>query len=209
ALPEEKHPVIDSVNNLTSLFQKYSFTAEELGTWYASISSYSFWAKRLAEDHDSSRIIGQDNILRYRPHKNICFRIQKKDTELDILRVIAAALSCGTHIDISWTKGDSKIHIKEHLHSVSGFFHFIEESEGQFIERVKTGKYKRVRLIQEPGAAMQKAASESFSYLDYAPVLSNGRYELLHFLREINFSIDYHRYGNLGMREGEERKPLT
>ncbi len=37
----------------------------------------------------------------------------------------------------------------------------------------------------------------------------NGRLELLQFLREMSISIDYHRYGNLGMREGEWRAPIT
>ncbi|MEN9654219.1 MAG: putative proline dehydrogenase/delta-pyrroline-5-carboxylate dehydrogenase, partial [Chlamydiota bacterium] len=38
---------------------------------------------------------------------------------------------------------------------------------------------------------------------------ANGRLELLHYLREVSVSIDYHRYGNLGPREGEIRKVVS
>ena len=41
------------------------------------------------------------------------------------------------------------------------------------------------------------------------PVSSEGRLELLWYVREQSISIDYHRYGNLGMRVNETRnEPL-
>ncbi len=208
ALPHEKAPVSDEVNALTAILQKYNLTNEELGIWYASTSNYAFWAKRFAEDHDPSRIIGQDNILRYRPHKKICFRIQDSDTPLDILRVLAAALSCGSHFELSWSQGHSHIQVRDHLRPLLKNFHIVEESDDKFNQRVKNGHFRRVRLISKPSDALKYASSDSATFLDFAPVLSNGRFELLHYLREISFSIDYHRYGNLGSREGEMRKPL-
>lgn len=208
SLPQEKHPLSEEVNNLTTVLQKFNLSAQELGVWYASTANYAFWAKRFAEDHDPSRIIGQDNILRYRPHKKLCFRIQESDSPLDILRVLVAALSCGTHMEVSWCRGHSQVQAKDQLRSLSRFFHFIEENPESFTKRVKEGHYRRVRLIQSPADSLRIAATESGCFLDIAPVLSNGRFELLHYVREISFSIDYHRYGNLGLREGEHRKPL-
>ncbi len=208
ALPHEKAPVSDEVNGLTAVLQKYNLTNEELGIWYASTANYAFWAKRFAEDHDPSRIIGQDNILRYRPHKKICFRIQDADTPLDILRVLAAALSCGSHFELSWAQGHSHIQVRDHLRPLLKSFHIVEETDDKFNQRVKNGHFRRVRLISKPTDALKYASSDSATFLDFAPVLSNGRFELLHYLREISFSIDYHRYGNLGSREGEMRKPL-
>jgi len=84
----------------------------------------------------------------------------------------------------------------------------LEETEEAFEQKVKQGEYRRVRLISDPSEPLVLAASESATFLDHAPVLSNGRFELLHYLREISFSIEYHRYGNLGMREKEQRKPI-
>ncbi|MBS0607470.1 MAG: aldehyde dehydrogenase family protein, partial [Verrucomicrobia bacterium] len=209
SLPQDKHPVIEEVNNLTSILQKIKLSTEELGVWYASIANYAFWAIRFEHDHDPSKIIGQDNLLRYRPHKSICFRIQENDSALDIMRVLAAALSCGAKMEVSWTKGHTHIAVRDQLRPLQHRFHFVEESEDQFNQRVKKGSLKRIRLITPASEALKSAAAESGCYLGYAPVLANGRFELLHYLREIAFSIDYHRYGNLGVREGEARKPLN
>jgi len=208
SLPQEKSPVNGEVAKLTALLQRYPLSKEELGTWYASTANYTFWARRFAEDHDPSRIVGQDNLLRYRPHKNLCFRIEEKDSPLDTLRVLAGALSCGAPMQISFGKSEKLRLIKEGLRSLSSFFSIREESEEEFQARVKKGELPRVRLIHTPSQPLMQAASASASFLDHAPVLSNGRFELLHYLHEMVFSIDYHRYGNLGLREGEERKPI-
>ena len=77
SLPHEMSPVCEEVNKLNHALSKYNLSKEELGIWYASTSSYAFWAKRFEEDHDPSQIIGQDNLLRYRPHKKVRFRIQE------------------------------------------------------------------------------------------------------------------------------------
>lgn len=208
SLPQDKQPLSDDVNQLSAILKKYDLSAEELGTWFASVSNYAFWAKHYSENHDPSKIIGQDNILRYRPHKKICFRIQDQDSALDILRVLAAAMSCKAHLLISWSKEHSPIKIREHLRPFASFFSMSEESEEHFREKVKQGQFRRVRMISNPPESLKIAASQSATFLDHAPVLSNGRFELLHYLREISFSIDYHRYGNLGLREEEQRKPL-
>ena len=42
-------------------------------------------------------------------------------------------------------------------------------------------------------------------YLATEPVLSEGRIELLWYLREQSVCVDYHRYGNLGARVDEQR----
>ncbi len=208
SLPQEKAPVNDEVNHLTSVPQKDTTSPRRARDLVRQQPSYAHFAKRFAEDHDPSQIIGQDNILRYRPHKRLCFRIQESDSPLDILRVLAAALSCGAHMEISWTDGRSFLHVRDHLRPLFKFFHIVEETDEKFTERLKNGEFKRVRLIGKPSAEHHLAASASAAFLDAAPVHSNGRFEMLHYLREISFSIDYHRYGNLGEREREPRKPL-
>ena len=154
-------------------------------------------------------MIGQDNILRYRPHKKICFRIQDQDPILDILRVLAAAMSCSVPLHISWNKNHAHIKVRDHLAQFCSCFHLLEENDALFNERIQQGQFRRVRMISKPSDSLKFAASQSGTFLDHAPVLSNGRFELLHYLREISFSIDYHRYGNLGMREAEHRKALS
>ena len=215
SLPQEKHPVSNAVNELTLFLQKVTLSAEELGVWYASIANYSFWADKFKQTQGHCKIegqgdlvVGQDNVLLYKPHKHMCFRIQKNDAPLDIFRVIAAALSCHTPMEISWTKDETPIAIHDRWKHAFPSLHFREETESAFIERIKRGSIKRVRLISKTSEAIKKSAAEVSCYLCHLPVLASGRVELLNYLREMALSVDYHRYGNLGVREGEHRNPI-
>lgn len=207
-IPHEKAPISEEVNQLNAFLSKIDLSPEELGIWYASIASDAYWKKRFSEDHDPSKIVGQDNLFRYKPRKGICLRIQEKDTPLDILRIIAAALSCHAKIDISWTRGLCQVRINDTWpHLIP--FSFIEETEDHFNQRVRKGSYERIRLATAPTERLRSAAAESACILTYAPVLANGRFELLHYLREEAISINYHRYGYLGTRENEIRTPIV
>lgn len=208
ALPKEKAPLPVSLANLSKLIEKLPLTTEQLGVWFASTTNYAFWAHRFQQDHDPARLIGQDNLFLFRPYHGICFRIQPQDHPLDILRVCAAALVCETPMQISWTRGETPAQITPEWRKLMSIFRFVEEKESRFLERVKMGAFHRVRLLSSPNATWQYTAAESACYLDAAPVLASGRFELLHYLREVSVSYDYHRYGSLGVREGEMRKPL-
>lgn len=207
-LPKEKAPVSAAVENLSHLIEKVPLTTEQLGIWYASISNYAFWGHRFKHDHDPTRILGQDNLFQYRSFMGICLRIQQDDAPLDILRSLAAALTCETPIQVSFTKGKTPLTVSDQWKHLMPLFRIVEESEEHFLQRVHAGAFKRLRLLSKPSLAILTAASESFCHVDHAPVLSSGRFELLHYLREVAISCDYHRYGNLGVREGEVRKPV-
>ena len=53
--------------------------------------------------------------------------------------------------------------------------------------------------------AVRRAANDTWIYIADAPVLSEGRLELLWYTEEQSLSIDYHCYGNLGARANEKR----
>ena len=63
-------------------------------------------------------------------------------------------------------------------------------------------------MLKVPSVELQRAASQVACHLAFDPVLAHGRLELLRYLREIAICINYHRYGNLGLRETQTRKPL-
>lgn len=184
-MPAEKHPVHESVTALTAELEKIHLTPEEQGIWFASIANYAYWAKRFSRDDDPSKVVGEDNFFCYRPHKNMVLRIQKGDRPLDIYRVRAAALCCKTNLEIS-----------------------SDPQENSLIDRIKRGEIQRIRLLSPPSDALREAAAQSGCYLNQEPVLASGRLELLNYLREMALSCDYHRYGNLGLREGEVRAEI-
>jgi RHH-type proline utilization regulon transcriptional repressor/proline dehydrogenase/delta 1-pyrroline-5-carboxylate dehydrogenase len=206
ALPKEKAPIPPIAENLSHLIEKLSLSPEQLGTWYASLSHYAFWSHRFKHDHDPSRVIGQDNLFTYRPYKGLAFRLSPNDAPLDVLRVSAAALLCNTPLYLTYDK--PPLVINDTWKHLMPLFHIVHESDAHFLERIKSGAFRRVRLLTQPTEPLQKAAALGACHLDYAPVLSSGRFELLHYLQEVVVSVDYHRYGNLGVREGEVRKPL-
>jgi RHH-type proline utilization regulon transcriptional repressor/proline dehydrogenase/delta 1-pyrroline-5-carboxylate dehydrogenase len=208
ALPQEKLAVNEWVNNLTSFLDRLSLDAEELGLWTASICNYAYWWKRLQQDRDPTKIVGQDNFLRYVPRKGVVLRLSAHSRSFDALRVAAAALTVGSPLEISWA---TPPHIKPtpfNWLDLVPFLRVVEEEERSFLNRVRAGQMQRLRLLESPSQELCQAAAEANIHIVDAPVLANGRIELLHYLREVSLSIDYHRYGNLGLREGELRKPI-
>lgn len=206
-IPQEKHPVNEWVNSLTAFLEKIDLTAEQLGIWYASSANYAYWWKRLRQDRDPTKIVGQDNFFRYVPRKNIVLRLDAHSKPLDALRVCAAALTVNAGLEISWSpKADKQIRL-DWLELVP-ILRVAEEDEEAFLARIRAGKIQRIRLIEPASPALKAAAALSATHFIDAPVLANGRLELLHYLREVSLSIDYHRYGNLGLREGELRKSI-
>jgi RHH-type transcriptional regulator, proline utilization regulon repressor / proline dehydrogenase / delta 1-pyrroline-5-carboxylate dehydrogenase len=208
-LPKEKSPVNTWVNRLSTFLEKFDFSTEDLGTWYASVAHYAFWWQRFKRDYDPTKILGQDNIQRYVSHKKIAIRLYPENDPLDYLRLFAAALTTETSVQISWKQSGKNFPPHANWQALLPLFNITEESEEDFLSRVRSGDIKRVRMISKATPELLNAAAISACYINDTPVLANGRIELLHYLREVSLSIDYHRYGNLGLRENEMRKPIT
>ncbi len=206
-LPQHKAPVNEWVNSLTAFLEKLDLTAEKLGMWTASVANYAYWWKRLKQERDPTKIVGQDNFFRYVPRKKMILRLDKRASAFDALRVAAAALTVGAPLEISWSPDAASAEL-DWLELVP-VLNVVQEEEAAFLERVLRGsEVERIRLVGHPSKALQEAAAKAGVYLIDAPVLANGRWELLHYLREVSLSVDYHRYGNLGLREGELRKAI-
>jgi RHH-type proline utilization regulon transcriptional repressor/proline dehydrogenase/delta 1-pyrroline-5-carboxylate dehydrogenase len=193
-LIEKEASPASEVKELASLLE--DAPSQDIDLFNTSLKNYAyFWNHEFSQKHDVSLCIGQDNFLQYVPQKNISFRVQPDDKLVDILRVIAAAKTCGTKIEISSFKKIDGLNVRE-------------ETEKSFIERLKTDGIKRVRMISPPSENLKIAFANVACNIISGPVLGHGRLELLNYLREVAISIDYHRYGNLGDREGEKRTPL-
>ena len=159
--------------------------------WEASIQSYMQWWEYFRTPNDPSQVLGQDNFMRYIPHKNLTLRWNKKDSLLDLARIIAIATICDIQLQISAAQ---PIPLTTDLQ-------FVQEDDTQFLTRLKEGKIGRLRLLFSPTKEIYEAAGHAPCYIASGSVLPSGRIELLHYLREVAVSSDYHRYGNLGARE--------
>ena len=207
ALPQEKGEVKSEVKNLSKDVQSHLDLAKDGDKWQASVESFAFyWKEYFSKQHDPSLVRGQDNLQCYVPHSHVMLRVQSQDSLLDTVCVIAAAMTCGTPLKIS-VEDET---IFQHLQQMPSLkdFSLKRESEDMFAKRVIEETIKRVRVLRKPSKKIEEAFAQVTTNVHVAPVVANGRIELLHVLREKSVSCDYHRYGNLGERELEIRRPL-
>lgn len=203
-LPKERKAVNEKVNKLSSFVESLNFSKEEREIWHCSIENYAFWWQKMSVFRDPIKILGQDNFFGYLPLKVLIFRVNQKDNFLDVFRICAAALTCSCPLELSF---DSR-HFLINLNKIINLIKVTDESDEQFLQKVEKGLVRRVRVASKPSKELIIAARNKRCFIDDSKVLSNGRYELLNYLRELSISYDYHRFGNLGARESELRKPL-
>lgn len=175
---------------------------EENASWEAS---YRFaWEEEFSQRHDPSQLIGQDNFFYYKPRKST-LRVQAQDQRSTVWQACAAAGICGAPLTVSIDANDY-LAFHEGWQPVAGV-EWVVETTPVFIERCAKGD--RVRFLSpSPLADRALLISRGISVVQ-RPVSACGRIELLHYLHEVSLSIDYHRYGNLGVREQERRAPLN
>ena len=173
-----------------------------------------FAAAQISSDHDTLRLIGQDNIRRYLPLTHLRIRIDARDTALEILARVVAARAAGGRAVVSAAAG---VHtellraLEELTDSWGAAIEFIQESDDQLIGAIVSGQVERLRYANPAAVpvAVRVAANDAFVYVADTPVCAFGRIELLWYVREQSLCVDYHRYGNLGARARELRaEPL-
>ena len=180
-----------------------------------ALTSYDEYAYReYNRVHDHFHLIGQDNIRRYLPVEDLVIRVTHQDEAYEIVLRMAAAHAVGARVMLSHA---TAVH-EELLQVLIGFTQHwkkpatqIVETDGELLERVARGEVSRVRYAR-PSAVKDgtRTALDAHNVVVMdAPVLVNGRIELLWNVREQSVSDDYHRYGNLGKRATEIRvEPL-
>lgn len=187
----------------------------ELHRWHAAIRSYEkAMAEEFGAQHDHFMLVGQDNIRRYLPVKDLRIRIHPEDTAFEILARMSAGRIAGCRVTLSKT-AESTIRLFETLeartHSWGGSVEFVEESDSELAEVIRHGRIDRIRYAssQRVPKPVREAVIDQYIYIADAPVLGHGRVELLWYLREQSVCADYHRHGNLGTRTNEPRsEPL-
>ena len=164
-------------------------------------------------EHDTVRLVGQDNLRRYRPSRAITIRVSPADSLCESLICLAAAVAVQAQISLS-IEPTREVQSRELLEStadaVPGLIHPIEETETQLAERIQQGHIARLRLLSPAVSSSPAviASGEAFVTIVDEPVLCEGRIECLRYLDEQSISYDYHRYGNLGRRSSEQRREV-
>ena len=181
----------------------------------SAIASYEHWAhEEFHGAHDHFRLLGEDNFRRYLPVEPLRIRVHPNDSLTEIFCRAAAARAIGSRTTVSMPlhqQGERVGNLVELLdeltHSWAGAIEFVEEDDNTLAELIRSGRVARVRYAAPDRVpeVVRKAAAESLEYVADSPVSTQGRIELLWYVREQSVSHIYHRYGNLGERLAEPR----
>ncbi len=156
------------------------------------------WLEHFSVAHDPSQLQGESNVFRYRKMGRILMRVTPDSNPLDVQRVLMATQYCDVPLYISLSDDSAKMEIM----NLDSWRHMSlhVESEAQFIAQVASNAYQyrqRIRALDPVSDAVRDAATEAHVMIADAPVVSNGRLELRHYLQEQSISQTTHRYGNI------------
>jgi len=172
--------------NYVSCFVDIDNTNKATVVNYDEIAKKEFLVAR-----DVNNILGELNVTRYLPLKNMALRVSENDTPDDIKKVCLAANAVGTPLTVSVDsnyKGIDEIRASNCT--------ILTESIDQFIDSI--GKWERIRVLSvDVDRRIFEKAAEQNKYVAFAKLLNEGRVELLHYVKEQSISFEYHRYGSI------------
>jgi RHH-type proline utilization regulon transcriptional repressor/proline dehydrogenase/delta 1-pyrroline-5-carboxylate dehydrogenase len=183
----------------------------------AAIASYEHWNKTyFSQQHDTFRLVGEDNYRRYIPVRDVRIRVRPIDTKFSIFASAHAAYISGCHVTISYSQTSPHLEaLKQSTEAWGAEIEFVEETEAELVTAIQNGRVDRIRLTDaesqnntawpQISPEVRTAAAHANVPIVTTEVLPEGRIELLWYVREQSISDDYHRYGNLGARGGEPR----
>lgn len=150
----------------------------------AVASDEYWWRSEFGVEHDPSQLVVESNVFRYRPRPQIVIRAPEGVDPVATVRVLAAAVVCGTPARVS-----SAVPIPG--------VDTVVESDAAFRASLSTLEGVRVRHIGQAPTDLHAAAWTSGVDLADGPVMRTGRLEMLYHLREQAVSRTRHRFGNL------------
>lgn len=172
---------------------KSMLDVKDLARYQKAVDSYiANWDKEFAVEHLTQELVGEKNIFRYRPLKNMIFRVLPEDNLVDVLMIIAAANVSNTNLTLSINSNDTKLEV---LNKLNKTYILVTEPDDEFLK--KMNDFERIRVCSPniPDSYYLEAAKHG-KYIALTPALIEGRVELLHYVKEQSVSYEYHRYGS-------------
>lgn len=158
----------------------------------------TIYAIQYKQQRDLTSIQGQHNYLEYRPLKELFLVLHQEDSFSDIWPIFAAAAL----LEIDLKVGGANLPIGTHTqtNNIASFcscigWKFYHSLDG-FMEAFADAKFPKLRAISTPSEQLLAKLSHHAYSIDIRRPSRSGQVELLRFLQEISFSIDYHRFGN-------------
>ncbi|MGC3972309.1 MAG: aldehyde dehydrogenase family protein [Pirellulales bacterium] len=200
--------------DLAALAGRFDVKQPEEARLVRTMASYDrAWRAEFSREHDHLRLLGQDNIRRYLPWREVLVRIEPNDSLYEVFARVAAARVTGARVLASYAPGtDEKLldRLDAATESWAAGIEIMEETDEELIAHIDAATLLRVRYAarERVGPEVRTAAAQRGHWIADVPVVGEGRVELLWYVREQSISYDYHRYGNLGVRADEPRRAV-
>jgi RHH-type proline utilization regulon transcriptional repressor/proline dehydrogenase/delta 1-pyrroline-5-carboxylate dehydrogenase len=178
---------------------------EDLTRCVSAIYSYLNHAQtEFKPVRDFFHLRGQDNHLRHLPVGRVGICVHPRDTLFEVIARVAAGLISGCRVVLSLPL-DHQGMVNDFLTDPEGR-HLLKtvdvryHSEAQVVDLV--AEVDRLRYAADDRVPLQvfTAAAQVGLYIARAPVVMDGKLELLHYFYGQSICHSYHRYGNLGDR---------
>ena len=215
AATDAEHANLDRLRSWVEVFEATEVMSAEIATTLrqAMKSQRRAASEELGREHDSLRLVGQDNSRRYRPTRGTTIRVDASDQLANALVAVSAAVAADAQVTLSIDPGlgaETREMLQSPADYVPGLIDPLEETEGELVDRIEHGDVGRLRLMRSMDAKspILAACAAAFVTTIDEPVLQEGRIECLRYMDEQSVSHDYHRYGNLGRRSLEERRDV-
>lgn len=149
------------------------------------------YEREFAKPRDVNNLYGEQNIFRYLPLEKTALRVMPEDKIEDIRLIAKAAITAKTPLVISINEDDSNI-----CEVAALGCQVVSQSLEAFIRDI--AEYSRIRTCSaDIPQELYEAAAVHNKYIATAPVVRQGRFELLHYLKEQSIAYEYHRYGSI------------
>ena len=196
--PSKLAPLTQELERLHLILQEMNLAEDIINKWVVGTKSYVYWWNHYFEkSHSMSQLIGQENTLFFKPRSELFVALQYQDNPLDALLVFSAAVITKTRLTLAQGTELTKLELPTSFEMLSKEWGWHFTSIEDFVEKLKKSSYPHIRLLSPPTDEFAESIASVVSSLDVSKPSSHGRLELMHFVREVALSYDYHRYGNV------------
>lgn len=177
--------------NYVSCFVNFADRSAEADEVAVEANYIAARESEFAHPRDLNRLYGEQNVFRYLPLRGMILRVMPDDRLRDAERVCRAAKLCGTPLDVSVDGSyENAAALKPLCRNL-----FVE-TDTDFVTRIPS--YERIRTLSpDIPAEFYLAAAGHDKYIATEPAVSEGRVELLHYIKEQSVAHEYHRYGSI------------
>ncbi len=198
-LPQEiPNYMSDDCKKLSDLFLPI-LKPELHETWLAALNSYVYWGLQYRQLKQSDDVVyGQYNLNYRLPHSQVLFRVDTTQCPpLDVALTIAAAVASLSPLTISYSSLMSPL-VHALLKNPMPCITILQQTDAELKQWLYHHKdVTRIRCLAKPSDDFLNMIHSRMVTACWDPVYPYGRIEMLHYLREVSVSHNYHRYGSV------------